>query len=79
MLGIEDHGIPTFFLYLDYGGASQGFGGFTLSSVDQIIELLKIVGVEKWEDLKGKHVRVKSQHGNILALGHFLKDHWYQV
>lgn len=29
MLGVEDHGILTCFLHLDYGGTGQGFGGWT--------------------------------------------------
>lgn len=29
-LGNEDHGIMTCFLYLDYGGSGQGFGGYAL-------------------------------------------------
>ena len=29
-LGIEDHGIMTFFLHFDFGGTCQGFGGYTL-------------------------------------------------
>ena len=30
MLGVEDHGIFTFVLNLDYGGSGQGFGTFCL-------------------------------------------------
>ena len=30
MLGREDHGALTFYLYLDYGSTSQGFGGYVL-------------------------------------------------
>ncbi len=29
-LGVEDHGILTFFLHLDYDGSGQGFGGYGL-------------------------------------------------
>lgn len=32
MLGNEDHGIMSFYLYLDYGGAGQGFGGYCLDN-----------------------------------------------
>ncbi len=28
MLGTEDHGIMTCYIYLDYGGSGQGFGGW---------------------------------------------------
>lgn len=30
MLGVEDHGIFTLMVHLDYGGAGQGFGGYAL-------------------------------------------------
>lgn len=29
-LGVEDHGIMTAWLHLDYGGGGQGFGGWAL-------------------------------------------------
>ena len=29
-LGVEDHGIMTAYLHLDYGGSSQSFGGWAL-------------------------------------------------
>lgn len=32
MLGIEDHGIMSFYLYLDYGGSTQGAGGYALDT-----------------------------------------------
>jgi hypothetical protein len=70
-LGYEDHGILTFWLSLDYGGTCQGFGGYALDSYDKekecrkhgkyagrcIEQILKVVGVENWEDIKGKYVR----------------------
>lgn len=31
-LGVEDHGILTCYLHLDYGGSGQGFGGYSLDT-----------------------------------------------
>ncbi len=36
MLGVEDHGIFTFNLDLDYGGSCQGFGGWTLDAPKKV-------------------------------------------
>lgn len=80
MLGYEDHGILTYFLHLNYGGSGQGFGGYKLGAeyTTKVIEgILKAVGVEKWEDLKGKHVRVNILQGKIEAIGHIIEDKWF--
>lgn len=91
MLGWEDHGILSFMLYLDYGsGGCQGAGGYclddyckhkdkrigTASGLNLIMRIMKIVGVEKWEDLKGKHIRAKAEHCRVHAIGNLLKDDW---
>jgi len=49
----------------------------TAFGMDFIIAVMKVVGVESWEELKGKHVRVKSDFGKVYALGNFLKDEWF--
>ena len=96
MLGIEDHGIFSFYLYLDYGGSSQGAGGYSLDTpirdnegkflcrrgtaagMELIARILQLVGVEKWEDLKGKSIRVEiGESGTIKAIGHIIKDDWF--
>ncbi len=90
MLGIEDHGIMTFFLNLDYGGSSQGAGGYSLdeyskeqdrriggsSGCELIRSILEIVGVETWEDLPGKHIRARADRGKVYTIGNVLKDEW---
>jgi hypothetical protein len=66
-LGMEDHGIFTFMIMLDFGGKGQGYGGYCLddrkwvgvtrgTGAGAIITLLESVGVSNWEDLKGKPV-----------------------
>ena len=93
MLGIEDHGIMSFMLHLDYGGSGQGAGGYCLDTpihqgetfikrvgtaggMSLIIEIMKVVGVEKWEDLPGKVIRVKAEQSKVHAIGHFMDDEW---
>ena len=86
-LGFEGHGQFTFTLTLDYGGSVQGFGSFALASkgkgsawgCEAIMQVLKTVGVSKWEDLPGKHVRVKGDRTHIEAIGHFLEDKWLNL
>jgi hypothetical protein len=79
MLGFEDHGIFTCFVFLDYGHTSQGFGGYYLSyHTEMIEEILKTVGVSTWEELKGKFLRVERNRYTIVKIGHITEDKWYQ-
>lgn len=76
---IEDHGILTLWIGLDYGGTAQAFGGYdvrrNLSTwVQKIFEVLE---VREWDDIKGKTIRVKSNHSSVYAIGHFMKDKWF--
>ena len=84
MLGIEDHGCFTFWLHLSWDSASQAFGGWAMGdasghydSTTMIKRVLKIVGVDKWEDLKGKFIRIDSEHFKINGIGNLLKDEWF--
>lgn len=81
MLGYEDHGILTCMIDLDYGGSGQGFGGYQLSDGHDlhrhITQILKTVGVEKWEDLKGKYVRVVAEHSKVHRIGNLLEEKWF--
>lgn len=76
-LGYEDHGILTFQINVDYGGTAQGFGGYAIGGlkIEKVIGgILKTVGVENWEHLIGKPVRVVIDNGIISALMHYLDD-----
>ncbi len=41
--------------------------------------LLRAVGVDSWEKLKGAHVRVRrdDDYGPIRAIGHIIEDKWF--
>lgn len=81
MLGLEDHGIMSSFVYLEMETGGVGFGGYALggeSGIKYIEEILDVVGVSRWEDLKGKHIRVDSEGigGRALGIGNIIKDKW---
>lgn len=91
-LTIADHGLLSGWLSLDYGDSGQGFGGHALYLPKSfkhhggpnfaghwIFRVLEIAGVEKWEDLKGKTIRVDltDEFGTIKAIGHITKNDWF--
>lgn len=80
MLGFEDHGIFTAFVFVNDGTGVQGFGGRFLKGdfTDQFITgVLKVVGVDTWEELRGKHVRIDRGGGLLRRIGHIIEDRWY--
>lgn len=65
----EDHGILTLFIQIDFGGSSQGFGGYVLDATDKaggrkgsaagmdfIVRLLKLFDVARLADIEGRTV-----------------------
>jgi len=88
-LEIEDHGILSSFLTLDYGGSGQGFGGYFLYSPSGwkehdkgwaghfIWRVLETVGVSDWSQLKGKVIRVRIENDFARAIAHPIKNNWF--
>lgn len=78
-------------LDLDYGGSCQGFGGYMLylprdwTHHDNqanyaghfIYRVLEIAEVGDWAKLAGRTVRVKAENGKVHAIGHIIKDDWF--
>lgn len=72
-LGIEDHGIFTFAIHLDYGGSGQGYGHICLGSAAHpdadgltfrfINRILEACGVDNWEKLPGRTVYAIKEAG----------------
>lgn len=93
MLGYEDHGVLTSWIFVDYGGSGQGFGGYALDrfnpktkaregtkfAANYIIGLLQTLGVDTWEKLPGTYCRIYGDYGKAEAIGHLLEDKWFLI
>ncbi len=90
-LGIE-HGTLTATVHFD--GHALGFGGYNLQGWTGpesqlsaasvfICGVMRAAGVESWEAVKGKYVRIKhGEHGAagpIVSIGHITEDVWFHA
>lgn len=86
-LSTSDHGVLSSFIDLDYGDSGQGFGGYALFSPEWfskanyaglwIWRCCEVAGVTEWANLKGKTIRAKYDHMKVYAIGHIIKDIWF--
>lgn len=81
----------SMWVHLDYGGSGQGFGGYMLYGPKGwgchntaniaghfIWRILEVSGVSDISKMKGKTVRAKVEDGLVVALGHIIKENWFE-
>lgn len=95
-LTMADHGCLTFYLTLEgdgwginYGGYCIGFGflgsdSFTAENGSGLVAIMRImdtVGVERWEDLKGKYIRTVNEGwgSSVKKIGNIIEDKWFDI
>ena len=94
-LGREDHGIMTFSIHVRTDSYDISVGGYALDRYDKdrdtrvftakgleaISEILKVVGVDKWEDLPRKYIRIVDDGWGkpIDEIGNFMDDKWFNL
>jgi len=86
-LSNADHGCLTLWINLDFGGSGQGFGGYNLYSKAAknsanyaglfIWRILEITDVTDLHKIIGKTIRIDGSHSGIKAIGHIIKDDWF--
>lgn len=78
---IEDHGLLTAWLDLDYGDSGhQGFGGYCLDNAGCakfLRRCMEVVGVYQWDALRGKTIRVEAGNDRIERIGNITKNQWF--
>lgn len=88
----DDHGLLSAWVHLDFGGSGQGFGGYVLYLPKDfthhapsgpnyaghfIWRVMQVAGVSEWSQLAGKTVRARQEHSKVHAIGHIVKDDWF--
>ena len=83
----DDHGILSIWVNLKFDGCGQGFGGYALylpNNLNQknyaghfIWRVMEIAEVSEWSHLRGKIVRAKADYSKVHAIGHIIKDDWF--
>lgn len=85
---IEGHGLLTAMIKLDVGDGVRGFGGHTFYSSSWkrpgpnalalfVWRVFDIAGVDAWHKLAGRTIRVRGTDAGIDAIGHIVKDDWF--
>jgi hypothetical protein len=96
-LSMADHGFLTLAMTLRGGGWGVVYGGYCLgkgylgadddffdgsaAGMEYLMRIMDTVGVERFQDLKGKYVRVatKSWGNQVKIIGNIIKDKWFDA
>ena len=96
-ISMADHGCLTLVMTLEGGGWGVVYGGYCLgkgyldasddffdgsaAGMEYLIRIMDTVGVEKFQDLKGKYIRVATKRwcDPVKIIGNIIKDKWFDA
>lgn len=95
-ISMADHGCLTFWITLEGAGWGVGYGGYCIGKgylgadefkaengygLEAMMQIMDVVGVEKWEQLVGKYVRVERGDlgSSVDIIGNIVKDKWFDL
>lgn len=92
---MADHGCLTFWVTIQGGGWGVSIGGYSIGhgylgadefngygpGLEAMMRIMDVVGVDKWEDLKDKYIRVESNGWgkHITKIGHITSEKWFDI
>ena len=95
-LSMADHGCLTLAMTLEGSGWGVVYGGYCLgkgylgadddffdgsaAGMEYLIRIMDIVGVEKFQDLRGEYVRVATKRDDpVKIIGNIINDKWFDA
>ena len=95
-LTMADHGCLTFLITVEGSGIGVSLGGYCIGQgylgakefksengkgLVAMMKIMDVVGVTKWEDLKGKYCRIKSDGwgSRVTTIGNIIEDKWFDM
>ena len=95
-LTMADHVCLTFYLLLEGDGWEISYGGYCIGhgfldsdsfiaenggGLVAMMRIMDTVGVERWEDLKDKYIRVVDEGWGspIKKIGNIIEDKWFDI
>lgn len=95
-ISMEDHGILTFDITVEGEGMWVNIGGYCIGvgclggkefsaksggGLVAMMNIMNVVGVSKWEDLKGKYCRIKTEGwgSRVSVIGNIIEDKWFDI
>jgi len=96
-LTMGEHGCLTFWLFVEGAGWGCGVGGYCIghgyagckpdefdATGDGLVAMMRImdvVGVEQWEDLKGKYIRCEICRPGmrVTTIGNLIDEKWFNL
>lgn len=95
-LTMEDHGVLTFYITVEGAGIGVNLGGYCIGSgylgakefsaengggIVAMMNIMNVVGVHKWEDLKGKYCRIKIDgwDSTVSVIGNIIENKWFDM
>ena len=93
---MAEHGCLTFWVTVEGGGWGVSIGGYSIGhgylgadkfhgygpGLEAMMRIMDVVGVDKWEDLKDKYIRVEIDGwtgGTVKKFGHITNNKWFDI
>ena len=95
-LTMADHGCLTYWLFVEGSGWGCGIGGYAIGrgyldadtfdgvngyGIESMMRIMDTVGVDRWEDLPGKYIRVETEGwgSSIHKIDNLISPKWFDL